>query len=94
MIRMTHTDWEALVRVWTEDMEAELGSAFGDAGDTPKEAILREGYELLAAHDDGSVLAHSRHKHYYYVRLDNGPWGVDVTRVARGIFGDELSIHA
>jgi hypothetical protein len=44
--------------------------------------------------EDGAGLAHSRHKRYYYVRHDNGPWGVDVTTVARAIFGDQLSIHA
>ena len=94
MFQITHADWEALRRAWVDDTEAELGSAFGDERDSPKEAILREGYELLAIAEDGAVLAHSRHKRYYYVRHDNGPWGVDVTTVARAIFGDQLSIHA
>jgi hypothetical protein len=94
MYYLTHADWEALDRAWVEGTEAELGSAFGDLRDSPKEAVLREGYEVLGVHAGGAVLAHSKHKHYYYVRLDNGPWGVDVTTVARAIFGDKLSIHA
>jgi hypothetical protein len=94
MVHLTHADWEGLRRAWLEGIDDDQGSAFGEDGDTPVRAVEREGYEVLAVHEDGSVLAHSKHKHYYYIRLDNGPWGVDVTVVARTLFGDELSIHA
>ena len=94
MMHLTHSDWEALRRVWLEGTEDELGSPFGEDDDTPTQAVRREGYELVALHEDGSVLAHSRHKHYYYVCRDNGAWGVDVTLTARAIFGDELTVQA
>src|ERR1043166_1508250 len=43
----------------------------------------REGYDVLALSDDGAVLAHSRHRHYYLVRADNDSWGADGTGEAR-----------
>ena len=63
-------------------------------GDTPVRAVKGEGYDVCAIHEDGSVLAHSKHKHYYLVCSDNGAWGVDVTPVARAIFGDEITVQA
>jgi hypothetical protein len=77
-----------------EGNDEEQGSAFGEVTDSPVTAVEREGYEVLAIHEDGSALAHSKHKHYYYVRLENGPWGVDVSTTVRRICGDELSAHA
>jgi hypothetical protein len=94
MLHLTHTDWEAVRRAWLEGNDDGLGSAFGEDADTPIAAVAREGYEVLALDEDGSVLAHSKHKHYYYVCASFGPWGVDVTTVVRGIYGDELSVRA
>jgi hypothetical protein len=94
MYRFTHTDWDEIRGAWYEGNREALGSAFGEDTDTPFEAVAREGYEIVAICADGSVLAHSRHKHYYYVCHDNGPWGVDVTLTVRAIFGDEISIQA
>lgn len=94
MFRFTHTDWETLYRAWIDGNEEGMGSPFGENGDTPHEAVAREGYEVLATSEDGKVLAHSKHKHYYLVIHDNGPWGVDVTIAARSIIGDEVAPHA
>jgi hypothetical protein len=94
MLHITHSDWEAIRRAWYEGNDALQGSAFGEDGDTPHAAVAREGYEVLAVAEDGSVLAHSKHKHYYYVCLSNGPWGVDVTHAMRALYGDEMSAGA
>ena len=94
MTHLTHVDWDALKQAWVAGNDEGLGSAFGEDGDTPRSAARREGYEVVAVSEDGSVLAHSRHKHYYLLALDNGPWGVDVTAAVRAILGDEVSPHA
>jgi hypothetical protein len=94
MTHLTHKDWEALKKAWLDGNVEDEGSAFGEDGDTPREAAEREGYEVLAVDADGSALVHSRHRHYYLVRLDNGPWGVDVTSVARGVVGRSVPLHA
>ena len=94
MTHLTHVDWEALRRAWLEGTVDDQGTAFGADADMPKEAAEHEGYEVVAVDDDGTVLAHSKHKHYYLVRMDNGPWGVDVTPVARAIMGDDITSHA
>jgi hypothetical protein len=94
MMNLTHADWDALRRAWGAGNDEGLGSAFGEDGDTPRRAARREGCDVVAISDDGCVLAHSRHKHYYLLVVDNGPWGVDVTATARAILGDEVSAHA
>ena len=94
MYHFTHTDWDSIREAWAEGDDEAQGSAFGESGDTPLEAAMREGYEVVAVCEDGSVLAHSRHKRYYLVCPSNGPWGVDVTTTVRAIFGDEVSAHA
>jgi hypothetical protein len=94
MLNLTHSDWEAIREAWAAGDDECQGSAFGEDGDTPLRAVSREGYEPIAIDEDGSVLAHSKHKHYYYVRLNNGPWGVDVTETIRNRYGDELTVHA
>jgi hypothetical protein len=94
MTYLTHADWEALRKAWASGNDEGLGSAFGEGGDTLRRAAKREGYEVVAVSETGSVLAHSRHKHYYLLVADNGPWGVDVTTTARAILGDEVSPHA
>jgi hypothetical protein len=94
MTHLTHIEWKLLKKAWIEGNVDDQGSAFGEDADSPRVAAEREGYEVLAIADDGSVLAHSKHKHYYLVCMDNGPWGVDVTTAARSIIGDEISSHA
>jgi hypothetical protein len=94
MLHLTHIEWETLKKEWYDGNDAGQGSPFGDSRDTPKEAALREGYDIHALCEDGSALAHSRHKHYYLVCADNGPWGVDVTECVRAIVGDEVTSHA
>ena len=94
MMHVTHADWEDIYQTWAEGTDAERGSAFGEAEDSPLKAVAREGYEILAVDEDGSVLAHSKHKHYYFVRLNNGPWGVDVSDTVRRLYGDQLTVQA
>ena len=95
MAHLTHTDWETLRSAWYEGNEDDLGSAFGEEGDTCRQAIEREGFEVFAVSDCGKLyLAHTKHKHYYVVLDDNGPWGVDVTQTAKGIFGTDVMSHA
>jgi hypothetical protein len=94
MFRMTHLDWQALHVEWLDGDDAGLGSSFGDQNDTPKEAALREGYTVIAVDERGAVLAGSRHRRYYLIVDDNGPWGVDVTLSARSIIGDQVTSHA
>ena len=94
MFHVTHFDWDEIHAAWMDGNDEDQGSAFGDAQDSPLEAVEREGYEVLAVDEEGSVLAHSKHKHYYFVRLSNGPWGVDVSTAVRRLYGDELTAHA
>lgn len=94
MAHLTHTDWELLKKAWFAGNVEDEGTPFGEDGDSPREAAEREGYEVLAVDADGSALAHSKHKHYYLVRKDNGPWGVDVTAAARAILGRNVPLHA
>lgn len=94
MVHLTHLDWETLKDEWDAGNEEGLGSLFGEINDTPKEAALREGYAILAVGERGCVLVYSRHKRYYLIVDDEGPWGVDVTLSARAILGDEVTSHA
>ena len=57
MTHLTHIEWELLKKAWVEGNVDDQGSAFGDDADSPREAAVREGYEVLAIADDGSVLA-------------------------------------
>jgi hypothetical protein len=82
------------MKEWLEGNDASLGSAFGDEGDTPKEAALREGYAILCVGNRGAVLAGSKHHRYYLIVDDQGAWGVDVTTTARSIVGDVVLSHA
>lgn len=91
---LTHMEWEALRSAWAEGNDDGQGSAFGDDTDSPRQAILREGFDVVAIDTDGAAVAHTKHKHYYLVCMTIGPWGVDVTPTARAIFGDELSVQA
>lgn len=94
MKHLTHAEWEALRRAWEAGNDEGQGSAFGEDTDTPRQAILREGFDVLAVDADGTAVAHTKHKHYYLVCTTIGPWGVDVTITARELFGDELSVQA
>jgi len=94
---MTDYEWKQLLDEWTLLSDAGAGFSVGGPDyeyDASKSAVARniqavnlEGWEHIGKWTamGGAVLAHTPDGRYILVRDSNGPWGQDVTDVARRI---------
>lgn len=62
---------------WRAGNDAGRGFAVGDDGDTPEQAALRAGYEIVEVDDEGRAVARDGSRRVVICDA-NGPWAVAI----------------
>ena len=77
-MEITQEAWDDLMDQWHMANRDGEGYGIGEENSAPEEAVLAEGWEVIARHVERTVLARKLDGTYVVVCDSGGPWCVDV----------------